>query len=169
MSTPRMHDNEAEMLAAEHDVRSRLAGRPLDFDAMRVISNIYRSAAAVRRKAEQGELAQHGLTWGGFTILFVLWVWGEMPTSELATECDLAKGTLTGMLTTLSKRDLVSRTQSAADKRRVLVGLTESGTEVIEELFPAMNGFMVDMADGLSTTEQHQLAELLRKVIINAS
>ena len=92
------------LLDAEVDIQARLGDEPLDFDSMQAISNIYRAAAAVRRRAEREVLAEAGLSWGGFTILWVLWVWGEMEAAQLASECDLAKGTLTGMVTTLEKQ-----------------------------------------------------------------
>ena len=157
------------MLAAERDVQARLGDRPLDFDANRAISNIYRAAAAVRRQAERNLLSEYGLSWGGFTILWVLWVWGEMETAQLANECDLAKGTLTGMLTTLEKRDLVERRRSESDGRRVLVSATETGADVIDELFPRFNAVEVDLVDGLTTDESRELARLLRIVITNAT
>lgn len=157
------------MLAAERDVQARLGDRPLDFDANRAISNIYRAAAAVRRQAERNLLSEYGLSWGGFTILWVLWVWGEMETAQLANECDLAKGTLTGMLTTLEKRDLVERRRSESDGRRVLVSATETGADVIDELFPRFNAVEVDLVDGLTADESRELARLLRIVITNAT
>lgn len=155
-------------LEAERDVRDRLGGRPLDFESLHAISNIYRAAAAVRRRAEREVLAQYGLSWGGFTILWVLWVWGEMETARLAGECGLAKGTLTGMLTTLGKQGLVERTQVAADKRRVLVALTDEGTATIDEVFPRFNSYETAMASGLSADEKQELARLLSIVITNA-
>jgi DNA-binding MarR family transcriptional regulator len=158
-----------EMLAAERDVQARLGDRPLDFDANRAISNIYRAAAAVRRQAERNLLSEYGLSWGGFTILWVLWVWGEMETAQLANECDLAKGTLTGMLTTLEKRDLVERRRSESDGRRVLVSATDTGADVIDELFPRFNAVEVDLVDGLTADESRELARLLRIVITNAT
>lgn len=157
------------MLDAERDVQARLGDRPIDFDANRAISNIYRAAAAVRRQAEQGLLKDYGLSWGGFTILWVLWVWGEMETATLATECDLAKGTLTGMLTTLEKRELVERTRSETDGRRVLVCATDAGTNMIEELFPKFNQLEVGLVSGLSPSDSKELSRLLRIVITNAS
>lgn len=157
------------MLAAERDVQARLGDRPLDFDANRAISNIYRAAAAVRRQAERNLLSEYGLSWGGFTILWVLWVWGEMETAQLANECDLAKGTLTGMLTTLEKRDLVERRRSESDGRRVLVSATDTGADVIDELFPRFNAVEVDLVDGLTADESRELARLLRIVITNAT
>jgi len=158
-----------KMLDAERDVQARLGDKALDFDANRAISNIYRAAAAVRRQAERGLLSEYGLSWGGFTILWVLWVWGEMETARLATECDLAKGTLTGMLTTLEKRDLVERSRSETDGRRVLVSATPTGSAMIDELFPAFNAFEVDLVAGLAPAEQQELSRLLRIVITNAT
>lgn len=162
-------DEADKLLDAERDVQARLGDKPLDFDANRAISNIYRAAAAVRRQAERGLLSDYGLTWGGFTILWVLWVWGEMETARLATECDLAKGTLTGMLTTLEKRELVTRVRSESDRRRVLVTATAAGTDMIDELFPRFNALEVNLATGLSAAEQRELSRLLRIVITNAA
>lgn len=158
-----------KMLDPERDVQARLGDRPLDFEANRAISNIYRAAAAVRRQAERGLLKDYGLSWGGFTILWVLWVWGEMETATLANECDLAKGTLTGMLTTLEKRELVERTRSEADGRRVLVSATDAGTEMIDELFPRFNTLEVELMHGLTDADSMELSRLLRLVITNAT
>lgn len=157
------------LLDAERDVQERLGDRPLDFASLDAISNIYRAAAGVRRRAESQVLADYRLSFGGFTILWVLWVWGEMETARLADECGLAKGTLTGMLTTLEKRELVERKRIEADRRRVLVSLTDAGTALIDELFPKFNRFEGEMAAGLSAAEKRELARLLRVVITNAA
>jgi DNA-binding MarR family transcriptional regulator len=157
-----------ELLIAERDIKDRLGDRPLDFASLQAISNIYRAAAAVRRRAEKGVLAEHDLSWGGFTILWVLWVWGEMETAQLASECDLAKGTLTGMVTTLEKQSLVARRRVASDRRRVTVDLTPRGLETIEDLFPRFNDFEGTMTAGLDDTDKEALARLLRAVITNA-
>lgn len=135
---------------------------------MQAISNIYRAATAVRRRAERDVLGEAGLSWGGFTILWVLWIWGEMETSRLAAECGLAKGTLTGMLTTLEAQDLVTRTRPDADRRRMLVRLTAHGTRTISRLFTRFNAFETAMCDGLSTAEQRTLAALLRRIVDSA-
>lgn len=157
------------LLDVERDIRTRLANHELDFDSLYAISNIYRAAAAVRRRAEQGVLAEHSVSWGGFTILWVLWVWGEMETAKLAAECDLAKGTLTGMVSTLEKQNLVARSRVASDRRRVLVTLTPVGVETIEHLFPIFNDFEAAMSRGLDPSEKRELARLLRVVTTNAA
>ena len=93
------HDPEV-VLEAESDIRAALGDKPFDFDALLAVSNIYRAANAVRNRMEREVLGPAGMTWGGFTILFVLWVWGDRETGDLADDCGLAKGTLSGMLTT---------------------------------------------------------------------
>lgn len=160
------HDD--EVLAAEEDIRATLGDRPLDFVSMQAISNIYRAAASVRRRAERTVLVEHNLSWGGFTCLWVLWVWGQMETARLAAECDLAKGTLTGLLTTLEKQHLVERERVASDRRRVMVTLTDEGLATIEKVFPVFNAFEAQMSAGLSDTEKLELAHHLRQVITNA-
>ncbi|MDG2111319.1 MAG: MarR family transcriptional regulator, partial [Actinomycetota bacterium] len=132
------------------------------------IANIYRAAAAVRRTAERELLTAAGLSWGGLTILWVLWVWGEMETATLASECELAKGTLTGMVTTLERQDLVKRTRLDHDRRRVVVSLTAEGLALIEGIGPQFNDFEAKMTIGLDTAEKQELSRLLRVVSKNA-
>lgn len=167
--TPRPdHEPQQELLRQERDIRSRLAGEPFDFEAAQAIQNIYRAASAVRVRAERELLNEHNLTWGGFTMLWVLWVWGTMDSSSLAAECGVAKGTMTGMVTTLVKRDLVERNRDNDDRRRVEVVLTAAGTSLIAELYPRFNTFETMLTDGLSPAEQQQLSTLLRRIITNA-
>jgi DNA-binding MarR family transcriptional regulator len=158
----------SRLLEAERLIQERLGDRPLDFDSMLAVSNIYRAATAVRRQAEKGVLSEFGLSWGGFTTLWVLWVWGEMQSADLAEECDLSNGTLTGVVKTLEKRGFVQRTAVEADRRKVIVSLTDAGLEAIEQLFPRFNLYEGETVSGLSTSEKQELAELLRRVIVTA-
>ena len=169
MPIPLSQHGPEELLEAERDIRSRLEGEPFDFEAMLAVSNIYRAATAVRNRMEREVLAPAGLTWGGFTILFVLWVWGERETSELAEECGIAKGTLSGMLSTLEKGGLVARSRHPEDGRRVLVSLLEAGREKIERVFPDFNRREVAFTSALDDSEVHEMARLLRVVTATAS
>ncbi len=161
--------DEGGLLRVERDIQDRLRDEPLDFVSLLAVSNIYRAAAAVRRRAEREVLSEAGLSWGGFTILWVLWIWGEMESSRLAAECDLAKGTLTGMVSTLERQGLVVRRRLDRDRRRVAVALTESGLRTIATIFPRFNAFEGRMTDGLTEEQKAELARLLRIVITNAT
>lgn len=145
-----------------------LDGRPLDFEALLAVSNIYRAANAVRNRMEREVLAPAGMTWGGFTILFVLWVWGDRETGELAEEAGLAKGTLSGMLATLEKGGLIVRRRHPDDGRKVVVEITDAGTSRIEEVFPMFNQYEAKFTSELTADEIHELARLLRTVTATA-
>lgn len=154
-----------DLVQAERDIRTRIGDQPLDFAAMAAVSNIYRAANVIRNHMEQKVLAGEDLSWAAFTVLFVLWIWGEQQTRYLAAEAGVTKGTLTGVLKTLEKRDLVRRRAHAGDGRLVLVTLEPAGRAVIERLFPAFNAGETLVSAGLDDEEKVQLAELLRTII----
>jgi|SRR5579859_7509451 len=157
--------SDQDLVQAEQDIRKRIGDHPLDFAAMAAVSNIYRAANAIRHSMERDVLAEADLSWAAFTVLFVLWIWGDQQTRHLAAEAGVTKGTLTGVLKTLEKRGLARRHAHVSDGRLVLVSLEPSGREVIERLFPAFNAGEAAVSSSLTAAEKDQLAVLLRKII----
>jgi MarR family transcriptional regulator, organic hydroperoxide resistance regulator len=157
-----------DLVQAERDIRARIGEQPLDFAAMAAVSNIYRAANVVRNHMERKVLADEDLSWAAFTVLFVLWIWGDQQTRHLAEEAGVTKGTLTGVLKTLEKRGLARRRTHQDDGRLVLVSLEPKGLAVIERLFPAFNMSETYVSGGLTEREKGQLAALLRKIIRSA-
>jgi MarR family transcriptional regulator, organic hydroperoxide resistance regulator len=154
-----------DLVQAERDIRGRIGDRHLDFAAMAAVSNIYRAANVVRHYMERNVLAEEDLSWAAFTVLFVLWIWGDQQTRHLAAEAGVTKGTLTGVLKTLEKRGLARRRSHDADGRLVLVSLQPKGLDIIERLFPAFNTGETLVSATLTEREKNQLASLLRKII----
>ncbi|HEY7931292.1 MAG TPA: MarR family transcriptional regulator [Acidimicrobiales bacterium] len=150
---------------AERDIRRRLKSQALDFTAMSAVSNIYRSGSAVRNHMERTLLADYDLSWVAFTVLWVLWIWGEQETGHVADEAGVTKGTLTGVIKTLQARKLIRRRPHREDGRRVLITLTKAGERLIEQLFPEFNQHESLVVSGLSSSEQRELARLLRLVL----
>src|SRR5580700_9583331 len=157
-----------DLVQAERDIRARIGKRHLDFAAMAAVSNIYRAANVVRNHMERKVLADEDLSWAAFTVLFVLWIWGDQQTRHLAEEAGVTKGTLTGVLKTLEKRGFTRRRAHQEDGRLVLVSLEPKGLAAIERLFPAFNMSETYVSAGLTEREQGQLAALLRKIIRSA-
>ena len=158
------------LLRVEQDIREHFDGSAwFDFSAHRAIVNIYRAAITVRNRLEQELLSRWSLSWGGFTCLWVLWIWGEMESRRLAHECGVAKGTLTGLVTTLEKRGLVARRRLSGDRRRVAVSLTPEGLAVVEELYPHFNACERALTAELGTDERVHLARLLSSVMKRAA
>jgi DNA-binding MarR family transcriptional regulator len=150
---------------AERDIRSRLSGHELDFTAMSAVSNIYRSGSAIRNHMERAVLSDYDLSWVAFTVLWVLWIWGEQETGHVAAETGVTKGTLTGVIKTLQGRKLLRRTPHLDDRRRVSISLTKTGKRLIEEVFPQFNEHETLAVSALTRSEQLELARLLRLVL----
>src|SRR5260370_17736906 len=150
-----------DLVQAERDIRGRIGDQHLDFAAMAAVSNIYRAANVIRNHMERKVLADEDLSWAAFTVLFVLWIWGDQQTRHLADEAGVTKGTLTGVLKTLEKRGLVRRQTHESDGRLVLVSLEPKGFGVIDRLFPAFNMGERSVSPSPSSHEQHRLASPL--------
>jgi MarR family transcriptional regulator, organic hydroperoxide resistance regulator len=159
----------AQLTEREMQVAARVGElHDVDFNAMAAVSNIYRVASAVRNVMERDILAADGLSWTGFTALYVLWIWGPQEARHLADECGVTKGTLTGVVNTLVSKGLIDRRANAADGRLVSLALTPLGTTTIRRLFPRFNHGESSVVAGLTESEQVQLASLLRKVLRQA-
>lgn len=160
-----MAEQTTDDLEAEQQIRARLAGRDLDFEAMSVVANIYRAATAIRNRMERTVLASAELSWTAFTTLFVLWIWGDQESRHLAAKAGVTKGTLTGVVRTLETRGLCARHPRDDDRRLVEIRLTPAGREVIEELFPRFNAAETAVTAALDDAGKATLSDGLRTLI----
>ena len=152
----------------ERQVVEKLGSQPIDFDAMAVISNVFRASSAVRNHLGRTVLLPNDLSWTAFVVLWVTWIWEEPETREVAEESGISKATLTGILKTLEKRGLVKRTKSSSDGRLVLVSLTKSGKSLMSDLFPKFNSKEVALASIFRKEDQVSFAENLRLLTVHA-
>lgn len=148
----------------ENAVTSRLAGLSLDFDAMAVASNLFRAANAVRNHLERTVLQPHDLTWTAFVVLWVTWIWEPIETRQIAEEGGFSKATLSGVLTTLEGRGLVTRERSSEDGRLVLVRLTPAGRRLMKRLFPEFNAQERQIVSAIPRDQLPDAAEMLRQL-----
>lgn len=148
----------------ERQVDERLAGMQIDFQAMAVTSNLFRAATSVRNHLERSVLAVHDLSWSAFVVLWVVWIWDEIETRDIAAEAGFSKATLTGVLNTLEKRGLATRKRSSEDGRLMLVKLTNKGRKLMEQLFPLFNKQEQFVASAIASAQQSAIAEALRKI-----
>lgn len=148
----------------ENAVQERLAGLQLDYEAMAVASNLFRAANAVRNHLERSVLQPHELTWTAFVVLWVTWIWEPIETRQIAEEGGFSKATLSGVLTTLEGRGLVTRERSAEDGRLVLVRLAPTGRRLMKRLFPAFNEQEKHVVSSLDPEQLPLAAEMLRRL-----
>ena len=78
-------------------------------------------------------VTRYGLTAPQLTVLKRLAQEGPQPIGRLAESVRLSQATITGIVDRLVKRDLVRRVRCQDDRRRVLVELTQEGTDVARQ------------------------------------
>jgi DNA-binding MarR family transcriptional regulator len=157
-----------DLLPEELAVLQRVSGLPVDYMAISVLANIIRAAQAFRARMERTVLHDFALSWGSFSTLFIVWVWGPIETRDIAKSQSVTRATVTSIVDSLEARGLCQRQQSSEDRRLVLVKLTAQGETLIQQVFPRFNQGEVDIAATLTLAEQETLAHLLRKVVYAA-
>jgi DNA-binding MarR family transcriptional regulator len=85
---------------------------------------------------------------------------------ELARRVDLTSGAMTSRLDALEKQGLVRRLRDPADRRSVVVELTDKGRRTHEQAMGIQAQKEALIAEALTEREKQQLNALLRRVMI---
>jgi DNA-binding MarR family transcriptional regulator len=85
---------------------------------------------------------------------------------ELARRAELTSGAMTSRLDALEKAGLVRRLPDPADRRSVLVELTDEGRQKHEQGLGIQGAKEALLADALTDGEKEQLNALLRRVML---
>lgn len=120
-----------------------------------------RASTAVE-KAINRHLADADLTISQFGVLEALHHLGPLQLGQLADKILKSGGNLTLVVDNLCKRGLVERGRDPADRRVVIVHLTERGRELIGALFPRHVTRVVEAFGTLEPGEQETLGRLCR-------
>jgi DNA-binding MarR family transcriptional regulator len=90
--------------------------------------------------------------------------------NELANLLALDKSSVSGLVERAERRGLVTRTPSPADRRAVLVGLTEAGRSLIAQASSEFGADVQGLLSGLSPSDRRTLTKLLSRLLVtNAS
>jgi DNA-binding MarR family transcriptional regulator len=114
-------------------------------------------------------LDQLGVTMSDWHVLTALRWAGEpyrRKAGELARRADLTSGAMTSRLDALEKEGLVSRLRDPADRRSVLVELTEKGRRKHQQAMGIQAQKEALLAEALTDREKEQLNGLLRRVML---
>ena len=103
------------------------------------------------------------LTYTQYIAMMVMWEHREMSVKELGKKLLLDSGTLTPLLKTLEKKELVTRVRSKEDERFLVVSITDKGMKLREKAvdIPARIGGCVQ----LSKEDAVQFYATLRKLL----
>src|SRR3982074_3382632 len=118
---------------------------------------------ALTRYAAAG-IEETGLGLSGFGVLVVLLHKGPLPVNKIGSIVDLTPGSISIAVDRLFAKGLVSRAESAEDRRVRLVALTPSGKDLIASAFRMHSGQMKRVFSELSSEELRGLETAVKKV-----
>lgn len=108
-------------------------------------------------------MRESGLTPTQYTVLRTLAQSGRSSPAHLAEACGCTRATMTGILDTLEKHELVTREHHPEDRRSLLIMLTSSGRARYRAT-PDLDRLFGGCCAGLSLEELERLDQLLTKL-----
>lgn len=138
--------------------------RPTDLVIM-----LNRTAGIGMRMAEGRVHRPRGLSWNAFKVLYILWMVGDREQHRVSALGGMSRATASAVVKTLVRSGYVVQVPSEVDKRTHLLALTETGQEVIREVFVEQNDLLTDWSNRLTHTEQDILKMLLTKLMGDSS
>ena len=123
---------------------------------------LYAAAREIMRKYTP-LLKPLDLTYTQYIVLMVLWEQKEISVCELGKKLFLDTGTLSPLLKSMEKKNLVTRTREKKDERMVSICITDEGMALREKALsvpPAMGSCVA-----LSAEEAGQLYNILYKIL----
>lgn len=151
--------------ATEKAMSAHLGKLELDFPAAIAVSSLYRAANAVRNHLTNTVLRAHDLSWTGFVVLWVVWIFDGLETRHAAQAAAISKGTLTGVAKTLEARGWLRRETDAGDRRLVRLSLTDAGVALMEELYPRFNAAEAEVVARVAPAQLPRLTDHLRTMV----
>jgi MarR family transcriptional regulator, 2-MHQ and catechol-resistance regulon repressor len=118
---------------------------------------------ALNRYAAAG-IGEIGLGLSDFGVLEVLLHRGSLPVNKIGPLVDLTPGSISIAIDRLVAKGLVSRVESAEDRRVRIVALTPRGNDLIASAFRKHSGQMKKVFSELSAEELRDLEAALKKV-----
>jgi len=141
------------------------AGEPADD----MISSLIPAVSKAHRKLAGSLLAELGLAAGQQFVLMMLWRESPQTQAELTKQLMIEPPTAAKMLARLEAAGFIARERAAADRRVVLVSITESGRALQGPVTAIWEQLEEQTTRSLSVAERDQLRRLLMKVLGSVS
>jgi DNA-binding MarR family transcriptional regulator len=140
----------------------------LDTSVLKVAARIVRLSRYLDRHATE-RLTSSGLHEGEMNVLAALRRAGEphvLTPTELYRSLLVSSGAMTNRLDRLETAGLLARTPDPDDRRKVQVGLTAAGREVIDATMDAHVAGLAALFDHLTATDADAVADQLRRLLL---
>jgi len=115
------------------------------------------------RYIQRQTVSESGLTPPQYSILHLLWERDGRPFKEFADFLQCSRATITGIIDTLERKELVIRKPNPEDRRSLLATLTDKG-RALQQDTPSLEKIYNTCCNVLSPIEMQQLSFLLNKL-----
>lgn len=141
----------------------------LDPSATEAYLHLLRTGDEVFRVTAQ-HLAQHNVSQGRFMVLLLLLdkitnCPQPRTPAELADMAGVTRATMTGLVDTLERDELVKREPDPNDRRMMLIYLTAKGQALLQTIVPGHFQGIAAVMRALSENERKTLVRLLTKIV----
>ena len=115
-------------------------------------------------KLQRDNIQKLELTPTQLFILRELWRADGQQFKDLAETCNCSRSTITGVVDTMEKKELVSRESNPDDRRSLFVKLTEKGKD-LKKVTPPLESIVNGCCPGIKQEDIIILGELLQKLL----
>ncbi len=142
-----------------------LPGR--DLGATVAVWRLTRAASLGERLLETAVHRPRGRTWASYRVLLSIRAIGPTEPGTLADILDIAPPSVSSLLATLERSNLITRRPDPSNRRRVIVELTEAGTKAVDESIGDQTDGEVSFLAGLDAAEIATLSTILDKLLMH--
>lgn len=129
-------------------------------------SEVYKLINRINKKFEKLQrniIQKENLTTAQYSILQQLWKSDAVQFKTLADECCCSQSTITGIVDTMEKKEIVVRKMNPEDRRSVLVILTDKGKS-LEKKTPKINTILGNCCGEFDPNDIEELTKLLKRL-----
>ena len=134
--------------------------KPSFIPTMRELAATYQAFSSYA----DAHIRQLGLTTCQFDVIATLGNTQGMTMTELVEKTLVTKGTLTGVIDRLERKNLVYRQVVESDRRSFLIVLTPEGEKMFEQVFPIHIAHLKERFERLDSSELELLRVLLARL-----
>jgi DNA-binding MarR family transcriptional regulator len=141
-----------------------------DAPSTEATATLVRAGTSVLIELDRTIMATFGVAHPVVTALAVIeGAEGPLTPSEISERVLVASATMTATLDALESRGWVVRAPNPADRRSVLVAITDQGRATADRFLPGIRTVEMALMSGLTAKEREQLVGLLAKVLARAA
>jgi len=110
------------------------------------------------------DIRRYGVNQTEFAVLELLYNKGEQPIQKIGEKVLLASSSITYVVDKLEKKEYLKRKACPKDRRVTYATLTDSGKQLMDDIFPEHAEAIHNIFGGLNATEKEQLIAQLKKL-----